>query len=171
MCEGVPAMSHYVIVRGALGVGKTTVAKALAETLGGRVISIDAILDQHNLEEWDEGYISLRSFLRANDFAIAEAEPLLRKGVPVVFDGNFYYRGQIDDLAGRLVFPHAVCTLKAPLSDCIDRDRRRELSYGEEAVREVFAKVGEVEYGVDLDARRPVSEVVPEIVALVARLS
>lgn len=151
-------------MRGPLGVGKTTVAAALATAVGGHLVSIDQILDQHGLEEWEDGYISVRSFLRANDFAIAEAKPVLRSGVPVVFDGNFYHRPAIDDLLRRLEAPHVVFTLRAPLSVCIERDRHRSVPLGEEAVREVFAKVSEVDYGVDVDACRPLSEVVPELV-------
>jgi predicted kinase len=157
-------MSYSVVIRGALGVGKTTVASALADALSGYVVSIDSILEQHGLEEWEAGYISERSFIRANEIAVAEAEPILRRGTTVIFDGNFYHRSQIDDLAQRLEFPLAVFTLKAPLSECIERDRGRAVSYGEDAVREVFAKVAEVEYGIDLDARRRVPELIPAIV-------
>jgi len=157
-------MSYLVIVRGPLGIGKTTVATALTTALRGHLISIDLILDRHGLEEWEDGYISVRSFVRANDIGIAEANPMLARGTPVVFDGNFYHREQIDDLLRRLPFPHEVFTLQAPISECIERDRNRPVSLGEEAVREVFAKVAEVEFGVVIDARRPVSIVVAEMV-------
>jgi hypothetical protein len=156
-------MSYYVIVRGPLGVGKTAVSSALADALGAHRISIDAILDRPGLEEWEDGRITERSFLRVNELAVSEAEPVLRRGTPVVFDGNFYYRSQIEDLVGRLDFPHAAFTLQASLSDCIERDRGRPVSYGEEAAAEVFALVSGVTYGVDVDARRPVPAVVAEI--------
>jgi len=157
-------MSYYVVIRGALAVGKTTVSKALADAVRGHIISIDAILDRHGLEEWVDDRISERSYIRVNDIAVAEAGPIMSRGTPVIFDGCFYYRSQIDDLAQRLNFPHAVFTLKAPLSECVERDHQRAVSYGEQAAREVFTMVAEVEYGIDVDARRPVSEVIPEIV-------
>lgn len=127
------------------------------------MISIDAILDPHNLEEWEAGYISVRSFIRANDVAIVEAGPLLTGGTPAIFDGNFYYRSQIDDLGHRLKSPGWVFTLRAPLSECIERDRRRAVSLGEVSVREVFAKAAEVEGGIDVDALRPVADIVAAI--------
>jgi len=157
-------MSYYAVIRGPLGVGKTTVARAVTAAIHGHLVSIDSILDRHGLEEWEGGYISVRSFLRANDFAISEAEPLLSVGTPVVLDGNFYHRAAIDDLERRLAFPHEVFTLTAPVSDCIERDRHRAPSFGEEAVREVFAKVSEVEYGVVVDARQPLADTVTAIV-------
>jgi predicted kinase len=163
-------MSYYTVIRGPLGIGKTTISNALARVLAGHLVSIDAILDQHNLEEWEAGYISERSFLRANDFAIAEARPVLGRGTPVIFDGNFYHRTSIDDLARRLDFPHAVFTLKAPVAVCLERDRDRPVSFGEESVRDVYAKVSELDYGIDVDARGPVSEIVPEIVRRLAEL-
>jgi hypothetical protein len=164
----VPSRVHrgtgfYVVLRGPLGVGKTTVSTALSEALHGRRISIDAILEEHDLEEWDDDHITEASFLRVNDIVIAEALPRIDRGIPVVFDGNFYYRSQIDDLVGRLDFPHAAFTLKAPLSVCIARDLLRPVSYGEKGARQVFAKVSAVEYGIDVDACKPVSEVVSEI--------
>jgi len=158
------ARGVYAVVRGPLGVGKTTIARALADALGGRVISIDQILERHDLEEWEAGYISVHSFLRTNDFAIAEAEPLLNTGVAPIVDGNFYHRAVLEDLVKRLVAPHLVFSLKAPLSVCLARDRDRANSFGEEAVREVFTKVAEVDYGVDVDACRPVEEIVWELV-------
>ncbi len=164
-------MSYFIVIRGPLGIGKTTISNALARALPGHLISIDAILDQQNLEEWEAGYISERSFLRANDFAIAEARPLLGRGTPVIFDGNFYHRSSVDDLTRRLEFPHAVFTLKAPVAVCLERDRHRPVSFGEESVRDVHAKVSEFDYGIDVDARGPVSEVVPGIVRRLAEVA
>lgn len=157
-------MGTCVIIRGALGAGKTTIAHALAEAIEGRVVSIDAILDRHGLEEWESGYISERSFLRVNDFAIEEALPYLRVGRSVIFDGNFYYRRAIEDLLDRLPYPHQVFTLKVPVDECRERDRRRAVPLGDEAVQEVFAKVAEVDCGIDVDGCRPVPEIVAELV-------
>ena len=153
-------MSFYVIVRGPLGAGKTTVSDQVAAALGGRHIAIDAILDTYNLEEWEDGYISVRSFLRANELAAREARVLLRRGTPVVFDGNFYHRPVVEDLEERLPFPHATFTLRVPLSVCVARDAARTPSYGPEAAKEVFEKTTTFDYGTVIDAVRPVSEVV-----------
>jgi hypothetical protein len=82
-----------------------------------------------------------------------------------VIDGNFYWRSTIDDLIDRLPFPHAVFTLRLSLERCLERDRRRPISYGEEAVRDVYAKVTRFEYGMSIDALSPVSESVRTILA------
>lgn len=151
-------MSFYVIVRGPLGAGKTTVARALARALRGEALGIDPILERW---EWDGGSESL--FLGANRVAAERALSILKVGVPVVLDGNFYWRSAIEDLRERLPFPHAVFTLKVPLEVCVERDQHRQLSYGEEGVREVFEKVSRFAYGTPIDGMLPVPEQVREI--------
>ncbi len=157
-------MVFDVVVRGPLGIGKSTVAKLLAEKVGAEYISIDRILDERGLETWYRGYVSQRSFLRANAYAVRRALPLLRKGRPVIFDGNFYYKSQIEDLIGQLDYRHYVFTLRAPLRVCIERDGRRVPPYGGEAARAVYAISTGFEYGIGIDATRTVGRVVNDIV-------
>ncbi len=151
-------MSFYAIVRGPLGVGKSTLAGALADRLGGQVISIDSILES---EEWDGGSEGL--FLRANRVASARAEALLVREVPVVFDGNFYWQSAIDDLLARLPYPNVIFALRAPLEICLARDRLRPHSYGEEATRAVFEKVARVDRGIPIDATQAVFRILEEM--------
>ena len=158
--------AYYVIVRGPLGAGKTTVARALAEAIRGRVVSIDEILETL---EWDGG--SERLFLRANDRAAAEARDAAAAGRPVVFDGNFYWRRVIDDLARRLGWPHVVVTLRVPRSICVVRDRDRPHSYGATAVRDVYARVARVRAGIPIDATGSVAQTVDRIRAWLPRRS
>jgi predicted kinase len=165
-----PGMGYLVIVRGPLGVGKSVVARRLARRLGGRYISIDEILEHHALEEWSHGYISLRSFLRANELAARLARTALRRGTPAVVDGNFYYRRQVDDLARRLRVPWLVFSLHAPLRECLRRDARRTPSFGAGAVRAVFHKVARVAVGQPVGATRPVGPIVTELAAAAGRL-
>jgi predicted kinase len=153
-------MSYYVIVRGPLGVGKTTVAGRLARRIGGEHLSIDRILDEEDL--WESG--RLCEFLRANRSAARRAQRLLGRGVPVVFDGNFYWKSQIADLLRRLHAVHRIFTLTAPLEVCLRRDRRRTHSYGPEATRAVYLKSTRFEYGIPVDATRDVREVIRELV-------
>jgi hypothetical protein len=124
------------------------------------VVAIDRILEEHALDEWEGGFISEASFLRANDFALSEARRSLQLELSVVFDGNFYWRSVVEDLGRRLDRPLHVFTLTLPVETCIARDRERGLPHGEEAARQVYAKSTEFEFGVAVDASRPVAEIV-----------
>jgi predicted kinase len=141
-------MSYYVVIRGPLGVGKSTVSAKLAKVMKGELVSIDRLLDEHGL--WESGRAS--EFLQTNKFAAEVAEVHLAEGRPVVFDGNFYWKSAIDDLERRLHYPHFVFTLEAPLALCVERDRLREKPYGAEAARQVFVKSTRFDRGVKLDA-------------------
>jgi len=158
-------MAFYIVIRGPLGVGKSTVASRLAKEVGAKHMSIDSILYECDLEEWEGGYLSEKSFLGANEFAVKRARGFLDTGTPVIFDGNFYWKSQIEDLLGQLDYPHYVFTLKAPLSVCIERDSQRNNPYGSESARDVYAKSIEFDYGIDLDATRPIETVVGEILS------
>jgi len=162
-------MVFYVILRGPLGVGKTSVALRLSIEIPAKHVAIDRILEERNLEEWADGYISERSFLRVNEVAAEEARPWLEQGTAVVFDGNFYWRSVIEDLIRRLEFPHEVYTLHAPLDVCAERDRGRTVSYGWEAARDVYTKSTAFDFGVMVDANRPLGDVVAEIVRRLPR--
>lgn len=150
-------MSYYVVIRGPLGVGKSTVSKALAKEIRAVVVSIDALADQH----WDGG--SLRLYLRTNVAAAARAKPALDRGTPVVFDGCFYWKTQIQDLERLLPEVHRVFTLRAPLRVCIERDEGRRVTFGAEATAQVYRKTSRFEYGVPIDANGALSETVREI--------
>ena len=150
-------MSYYVIIRGSLGVGKTTVSESLANAIKAEVVSIDQFAD----ENWDGGSLGL--FLKANKGAAAEARESLACDTPVVFDGCFYWKTQIEDLDKRLPFPHHVFTLKAPLPVCIARDSGRKIPFGVEAAKQVYRKVARFDYGISIDATRSISSLVREI--------
>lgn len=159
-------MAYFVIIRGPLGVGKTTVALRLAKELSAEYISIDQILDDEGL--WDEGKLS--EFVAANKFAADRATASLAKGRPVIFDGNFYWREQIDDLVRRLSSPPFAFTLEAPLSLCIARDAGRASPHGPEAARQVFEKTGQVSYGIPIDASQPLDQTVHEVASRIMEL-
>jgi predicted kinase len=150
-------MSYYVIIRGPLGVGKTTVSQALAKSIGAIVVSIDKVADKW----WDGG--SLQLYLRANRVAVERARKALLRGFPVVFDGCFYWKTQIKDLERRLAFPHAAFSLKAPLSACILRDSGRKVVHGAEAAEQVYRKGNRFDYGFPVDATRSVRTTVRKI--------
>jgi predicted kinase len=158
-------LSFFAVLRGPLGAGKTTLAERLAHCLGGQVVSIDRILEVNDLERWEDGYVSEGSFLRANRFALTAAEPLLRHGTPVVFDGNFYWRSVVLDLLQRLTYPGVVFTLHLPMELCAVRDAGRPRPLGPEAVRDVYRKVATFDYGIGIDASGTVDETVSRLLA------
>ena len=90
-------------------------------------------------------------------------------GRPVLFDGNFYYEAQLDDLVGRLRFRHYIFRLDAPLAVCIARDGHRRPPHGAQAAQEVYAKAATVGRGIGIDATVPVDTMVDEIVSHLPR--
>jgi predicted kinase len=148
-----------LLIRGPLGAGKSTVSLRLAKRLGAERISIDRILDEQGL--WRSG--RLREFLKANRWAVPRARRFLARGTPVIFDGNFYWKGQTQDLVRQLPYPHVGFTLNVPLAVCIDRDRQRISPHGPTAAKEVYAKSAKFEYGIGIDASRPAADVASDI--------
>ncbi len=112
-------MCFFVIIRGYLGVGKTTVAKQVARKIKAKYFSIDEILAKHKLDRVGRRCIPLENFVKGNETVLKQAKSLLKKGKPIVFDGNFYHKGHITHLVRNLRAPHKVFTLKAPLKVCI----------------------------------------------------
>lgn len=102
-------MNYFIIIRGPLGSGKTTISKELSRILPAEHILIDQILEENNLtEEKEEGYISQKSFMKANEIAVGRAKKFLDCDKSVIFDGNFYWTSQIEDLIKRLNYPHYI---------------------------------------------------------------
>lgn len=139
-------MSKLLIIRGPLGVGKSTVARAVATALAGQYVSIDQIMEEHGLDQAEEGGgISVNNFLRSNDIVrriMADAP-----GTTIVVDGNFYHKEVLDDLVDRADGNAHVFTLKASVETCIRRDEDRPRSYGEDATRAVHAMVSAFDAG------------------------
>src|SRR5579863_3955730 len=123
------------IVRGPLGGGKTTVARAVGRVETALVVSIDRILEEEGLEEWDADRVSLRRFLRANDLAIIQARGNFDARRSTIVEGNFYWNEQVEDLFGRLPCPPLAVRLTAPVELCIARDAGRPEPAAEEGPR------------------------------------
>jgi len=145
-------MSYYIIIRGPLGCGKSTISKALAKELNAEHFSVDRVLDDHYLtKDKEEGYISQKSFFKANEIIADKAKKLLDAGTPIIFDGNFYWKSAIEDLVSRLDYKHNIFTLKAPVETCIKRDAERSKTHGKGAAFVVYKKSTSFSYGTEID--------------------
>ena len=157
-------MSYYIIIRGPLGCGKSTISERLSKILSAKHISIDRVVDKLP-KKMEEGFISQNNFLKANELAVVEAKRFLDKDKPVIFDGNFYWKSQIDDLIKRLDYPHYVFTLNAPPNVCVERDMKRDITHGRDAAEVVYKKFTEFSYGIVVDATQQLDECIKEIVS------
>jgi len=86
-----------IIIRGPLGVGKTTISQLLAQKLSADYYSVDDILAKNNLDIVDEnlGCIPEKNFLKVNQII---TQKIIQNNQSVIIDGNFYYQNQIADL-------------------------------------------------------------------------
>jgi len=153
-------MSYYIIIRGPAGIGKSAIAKKLAQQLQTHHISFDHIRIRYHLG------IQEQDRIKANEIAIPEAKEKLDGGHRVVFEGVFYHKSQLQHLIKNLAYRHFVFSLHAPLQECIGRDSSREgeARIGEERVREVYERVARFDYGMVIDTSgKTVAEVVQEI--------
>lgn len=162
---------YSIFIRGPLAAGKTTIANVLASKLNTQVISVDLILDEHGLEEWEDHAdgtycITEKSFLRANDHVLEAAHKIHASGRPSIVDGNFYWRSAVDDLRSRMGVPCHVFTLKVPLSKCVERNKARKHPVGDDGdVKMVFDRVSSFDAGTPVDATGTVDVTVEIILA------
>ena len=159
-------MVYYVIIRGPLGIGKSTVARKLADKLNAQYISIDKVLENHNLDKVEGRAIPLRNFLKANELIFPVAKETIREHRPVVFDGNFYYKKQLSDLEYLmnmvLGVPQHAFTLKASLDTCIKRDSQRKKPLGPDATKAVYNLVTKFNYGKTINTEGKTADEVAE---------
>ncbi len=159
-------MTYYIIIRGPLGCGKSTISKILVKKLNAKYFAVDRVIDKYNLtNDKEKGYISQRSFIKANDIITPKIKKYLRKNIPVILDGNFYWKSQIEDLINKLNYSHYIFTLKAPLKTCIERDRKRNKSHGKDAAMAVYKKSTSFKYGIIIDVTKPLEKIIKEIIS------
>ena len=145
---------------------KRTIAEKIAKKIGAKHFSVDRVLDDYGLTvDKEDGYISQKSFLRANEIIIQEVVEILKTNTPIIFDGNFYWQSQIDDLINKLNYPHWIFTLKVPLDICIDRDDKREKKHGKDAAEAVFDKSIQINCGILIDGTKELNQIVKEIIS------
>lgn len=158
-------MNTLTIIRGPLGVGKTTITKRLSEILSIEYISVDEVLDQLQLDTTNG--IPVEHFLKVNE--VIENQ-IHQHNTPAIVDGNFYYQAQIDDLTKKFPNDHHIITLTSDVETCIKRDAEREKSYGEESTRFVYNMTMRIRIGTEIDCTNDtVEEVVNKIVNQMGR--
>lgn len=156
-------MSFLVIIRGPLGIGKTTIAKKIAKELNAKYISIDKVLEKNNLDREDNKFVP-EDYIQADNIILPEINSNIKIGKAVILDGCFYFLKQLKHLEKNIAFKIFVFTLKAPVEVCITRDKGRKRVYGEKNAREVFDLVSKFDYGVSINTEnKSETEVVKEI--------
>lgn len=160
-------MVYFIIIRGPLGCGKSTISKNIVKALKAVYISVDEVLAENGLDDIDSkiGCIPAENFSRANQIMIPEARKNLDGGRIVIFDSCFYHKESIDNLISGLPYKNYVFTLKAPLEVCIERDRNRPKPYGKMEVAQVFKLVSRFDYGTVIDISKPIKKILEEILS------
>ena len=159
-------MNYYIIIRGPLASGKSTISEKLAKIIKAKHFAIDRVLDEGHFDlSKENGYISQTSFKKANEVIAPEAIKILKNNIPIILDGNFYWQSQIDDLIDRLDFPHYIFTLKASVELCIARDATRDKPHGKDAATVVHKKSTEFTYGIEIDATKSLDECIDKILS------
>lgn len=130
-------MSYFIVIHGPLGSGKSTNAARLASILKAERVSLDDVLKDNHLDnaKENEGCISANNFIKGLNIVIPRARERLENGTIVIFDGCFYHEEVLEHLVHNLSFPHYIFTLKVPLEVCIERDKHRETTLGEDDVK------------------------------------
>lgn len=161
-------MSYYIIIRGPLGIGKSTIAKRLSEILDAKYIDIDSILKKQGLDKVDKnaGCIPTKNFIKVDEIIFPEIKEKLNKGKIVIFDACFYHKEHIEHIIQNLLYPHYIFTLKAPLEVCIERDSKRKKTHGKDAATAVHYLVSKFDYGTTIDiSKKGIEQAVQEILS------
>ena len=161
-------MGYYVIIRGPLAVGKSTISRKLTKALKAYYISVDGRLSEYCFDDVseDEECIPANNFIRATEMIMPDVIKKLDEGKIVIFDGCFYHKEQIDQLLRSLPEPHYAFNLRAKLRTCIERDGGRERAYGADAAVAVHNLVSRFDYGINIDTDdKTEGQVVEEILS------
>jgi len=161
-------MAFFIIIRGPLGVGKSTIAERLSKSLDAEYVPIDTVLEKHGLDKVDKDAecIPLANFIKADEMVLPRIKERLKNGRNVVFDACFYHKEHIDHLINSLPYAHYVFTLKAPLAVCIKRDGERKKNHGTDAADAVYSLVSRFDYGTIIETGgKAVDQIIKEILS------
>jgi shikimate kinase len=141
-------MKKLIVIRGPLGVGKTTVSKILSQNLHLEYLSLDKIIDDNHLVAPDTDGIPLESYLKANEIILDLAH---KSENSFIIDGCLYYQEQIDDLIKKFENNVEIFTLTSHVDKCIERDSKRPKVYGEDSARFVHMVTTKIQAGHKID--------------------
>lgn len=141
-------MKKLIIIRGPLGVGKTTVSQLLSKNLHLEYLSLDHIVDDNKLVSANSDGIPLESYLKANQIILDFAK---KSENSFIIDGCFYYQEQIDDIVKKFDNDVEIFTLTSHVDKCIERDSKREKVYGENSARFVHMVTTKIQAGHKID--------------------
>lgn len=160
-------MGYYIIIRGPLGCGKSTISEKLAHILDAKYIGMDEVLEKHGLDKMppDAPCIPAENFIKANEIIVPEAKQLLDAGKIVIFDACFYHREVIEHLLKNLLYEHYIFTLRAPPELCIKRDSERHKTHGEGAALAVHSLVSRFDYGNIIDVTGSLEDALKDILS------
>ncbi|KKP37797.1 MAG: hypothetical protein UR28_C0026G0003 [Candidatus Peregrinibacteria bacterium GW2011_GWF2_33_10] len=160
-------MNYFIIIRGPLGSGKSTISEKLAENLDAKLIAIDEVLENLKLDKVDEkeGCIPAINFIKASESVLPEVKKTLQNGKIVIFDACFYHKEVIEHLIQNLPFSYHIFTLKAPLELCIKRDSERNKTHGEGAAWAVHSLVSRFDYGKNIDVTGSIQDALKDILS------
>lgn len=161
------SMNCFIIVRGPAAVGKSTVAKRLAERIDAEFITFDKVMTDNRLDKIEGDGISTGNFVKANSIVLPLALEALKSGRSVVFDGCFYRTGQIEDLLKKLPFKHYIFTLYASLEECLKRNAKRLNPLKEKEIKQVYKLVKSLKVGIKIDTTgKGINDVIAEIMQI-----
>ncbi len=144
-------MSYFIIIRGPAGIGKSTIARKLAEVLNSYHFSFDEIMRKNKLDIIVRDGIPTENFVKANKLIISKAIEKLKSNKIVIFDGCFYRKGQLQHLERNLPFKHYIFSLKALLKDCLVRNKTRKKPMTKKAIEDVYKLVSRLKVGIEID--------------------
>ncbi|MBR9704761.1 AAA family ATPase [Candidatus Pacearchaeota archaeon] len=159
--------TYYIIIRGSLGAGKTTIAKKLAKQLNAEYVFFEIKLSKEVLKKLDEEgkNIPVEYFIKEFVTLIPKIKYILNNNKISIIDGAFYYKELLEFIFNNLKYKKFVFDLKTSLDVCINRDKNRDLSYGKDAAEVVYNITSSFDYGIPIDVTKPINESIKEIVS------
>jgi len=169
-----------IVVRGAAGTGKSTLARAIVELLGTEYVQTDAVRialfgASTALAGFDEGRYSAGNRSLVYQVAVSGAEEFLLRGLPVVLDGTFLTNDQqrsVVNVASRCgtqaIFVNCSCPGEVAMARIEkrfnDRDRKSDAQYDTHLKHLQIEERPPAEFPqCDIDTTRPLPRMVKRV--------